>query len=210
MGWRGFGFVHHSRTVFCRAVPNPNLTIRHFFIGVGGRAGTEAGGTRRRSRRTPLAWRPSGAAPRRRRAPRRSSGCSASECSAGSRRSSSVQRPGQPPHPPHPPPHPHPPHRRRRRRRRRRRSWRMRRTRRRAGWRPRSAAPCPRRTSSGARMTLLPTTRPALSVALSVHIHHAASFLHASCIIPPHGAVCCRPVPNPNRPIRKFCIGVWH
>jgi hypothetical protein len=23
MGWRGFGFVHRSRTLFCRAVPNP-------------------------------------------------------------------------------------------------------------------------------------------------------------------------------------------
>jgi hypothetical protein len=34
MGWRGFGFVHHSRTIFCRAVPNPNLTIRNFFIAV--------------------------------------------------------------------------------------------------------------------------------------------------------------------------------
>jgi hypothetical protein len=32
MGWRGFGFVHHSRTVFCRAAPNPNLTIRDFRI----------------------------------------------------------------------------------------------------------------------------------------------------------------------------------
>jgi hypothetical protein len=32
MGWRGFGFGHHSRTIFCRAVPNPNLTIRNFFI----------------------------------------------------------------------------------------------------------------------------------------------------------------------------------
>jgi hypothetical protein len=31
MGWRGFGFFHHSRSVFCRAVPNPNLTIRDFF-----------------------------------------------------------------------------------------------------------------------------------------------------------------------------------
>jgi hypothetical protein len=30
MGWRGFGFVHHSRTVFGRAVPNPNITIRNF------------------------------------------------------------------------------------------------------------------------------------------------------------------------------------
>ena len=32
MGWRGFGFVRRSRTLFCRAVPNPNLTIRHFFV----------------------------------------------------------------------------------------------------------------------------------------------------------------------------------
>jgi hypothetical protein len=31
MGWRGFGFVHHSRALFCRAVPNPNITIRNFF-----------------------------------------------------------------------------------------------------------------------------------------------------------------------------------
>jgi hypothetical protein len=34
MGWRGFGFVHCSRTSFCRAVPNPNITIRNFFIAV--------------------------------------------------------------------------------------------------------------------------------------------------------------------------------
>jgi hypothetical protein len=34
MGWRGFGFVHHSRTLFCRAVPNPNITIRTLFIAV--------------------------------------------------------------------------------------------------------------------------------------------------------------------------------
>jgi hypothetical protein len=34
MGWRGFGCVHHSRTVFCRAVPNLNITIRNFFIAV--------------------------------------------------------------------------------------------------------------------------------------------------------------------------------
>jgi hypothetical protein len=27
---RGLGFVHHSRTIFCRAVPNPNITIRNF------------------------------------------------------------------------------------------------------------------------------------------------------------------------------------
>jgi hypothetical protein len=46
MGWRGFGFVHHSRTVFCRAVPNPNLTIRNFssLYGVGWRAQFEGGG----------------------------------------------------------------------------------------------------------------------------------------------------------------------
>ena len=25
MGWRGFGFVHRSRTISCRAVPNPNI-----------------------------------------------------------------------------------------------------------------------------------------------------------------------------------------
>jgi hypothetical protein len=34
MDWRGFGSVHHSRTTFCRAVPNPNLTIRNFFFSV--------------------------------------------------------------------------------------------------------------------------------------------------------------------------------
>jgi hypothetical protein len=36
MCWRGFGFVHHSRTVFCHQVPNPNITIRNFFIAVQG------------------------------------------------------------------------------------------------------------------------------------------------------------------------------
>jgi hypothetical protein len=34
MGWRGFGFVHRSRTLFCRAVPNLSITIRNFFIAV--------------------------------------------------------------------------------------------------------------------------------------------------------------------------------
>jgi hypothetical protein len=34
MCWKGFGFVHHSRTRFCRAVPNPNLTVRDFFFAV--------------------------------------------------------------------------------------------------------------------------------------------------------------------------------
>jgi hypothetical protein len=38
MGSRGFGFVHHSRTLFCRAVPNPNITIRDFCIAVRGAA----------------------------------------------------------------------------------------------------------------------------------------------------------------------------
>jgi hypothetical protein len=31
---RGFGFVHHSIAILYRAVPNPNLTIRNFFIAV--------------------------------------------------------------------------------------------------------------------------------------------------------------------------------
>jgi hypothetical protein len=31
---RGFGFIHHSRTIFCCAVSNPNLTIRDFCIAV--------------------------------------------------------------------------------------------------------------------------------------------------------------------------------
>jgi hypothetical protein len=34
MCWRGVGFVHHSRTIFYRAVPNPDITIRNFFIAV--------------------------------------------------------------------------------------------------------------------------------------------------------------------------------
>jgi hypothetical protein len=39
MYWRGFGFVHHSRSIFCHQVPNPNLTIRNFSIAVSGEAG---------------------------------------------------------------------------------------------------------------------------------------------------------------------------
>jgi hypothetical protein len=31
---RGFGFVHHSIAVLYHEVPNPNLTIRSFFIAV--------------------------------------------------------------------------------------------------------------------------------------------------------------------------------
>jgi hypothetical protein len=34
IGWRGFGFVHHSGTFFCRAVLNLSITIRNFFIAV--------------------------------------------------------------------------------------------------------------------------------------------------------------------------------
>jgi hypothetical protein len=33
---RGFGFVHHSIAILYHEVPNPNITIRNFFIGVGG------------------------------------------------------------------------------------------------------------------------------------------------------------------------------
>jgi hypothetical protein len=33
---RGFGFVHHSIAILYHEVPNPNLTIRNFFIAVGG------------------------------------------------------------------------------------------------------------------------------------------------------------------------------
>jgi hypothetical protein len=31
---RGFGFVHHSIAILYHQVPNPNLTIRNFFIAV--------------------------------------------------------------------------------------------------------------------------------------------------------------------------------
>jgi hypothetical protein len=33
-GLEGFWIRHHSRTKFCRAVPDPNVTIRNFFIAV--------------------------------------------------------------------------------------------------------------------------------------------------------------------------------
>jgi hypothetical protein len=33
---RGFGFVHHSIAIFYHEVPNPNITIRNFFIAVRG------------------------------------------------------------------------------------------------------------------------------------------------------------------------------
>jgi hypothetical protein len=42
---RDFGFVHHSIAILYHEVPNPNLTIRNFFIAVttcGGGAGVEA------------------------------------------------------------------------------------------------------------------------------------------------------------------------
>jgi hypothetical protein len=32
---RGFGFVHHSIAILYHEVPNPNITIRNFFIAVG-------------------------------------------------------------------------------------------------------------------------------------------------------------------------------
>jgi hypothetical protein len=31
---RGFGFVHHSIAILYHQVPNPNITIRNFFIAV--------------------------------------------------------------------------------------------------------------------------------------------------------------------------------
>jgi hypothetical protein len=34
----GFRFVHHSIAILCHEVPNPNLTIRNFFIAVPGTA----------------------------------------------------------------------------------------------------------------------------------------------------------------------------
>jgi hypothetical protein len=54
MGWRGFGFVHYSRTVFCRKVPNPNITIRDFFIAVRGRHAAAVDTRRKHGRREPL------------------------------------------------------------------------------------------------------------------------------------------------------------
>jgi hypothetical protein len=33
---RGFGFVHHTIAILYHEVPNPNLTIRNFFIAVWG------------------------------------------------------------------------------------------------------------------------------------------------------------------------------
>jgi hypothetical protein len=50
MGWRGFGFVHRSRTLFHHEVPNPSLTIRHFFIAVPHRARRGGGAARSPSR----------------------------------------------------------------------------------------------------------------------------------------------------------------
>ena len=43
----GLGFVHHSRAIFCRAVPNLNVTIRNLFIAV---RRTGHGGQRPRER----------------------------------------------------------------------------------------------------------------------------------------------------------------
>ena len=57
---RGFGFVHRSIAIFCRAVPNPNITIRNFFIAVrcvllrpGDRGACAAGRARRAQARAP-------------------------------------------------------------------------------------------------------------------------------------------------------------
>jgi hypothetical protein len=54
---RGFGFVHHSRAIFCRAAPNLSITIRNFFIAVylharhaEERRGTHGGGRRQVTR----------------------------------------------------------------------------------------------------------------------------------------------------------------
>ena len=41
---RGFGFVHHSIAIFYHVVPNPNITIRNFWIAVQGRGWRELGG----------------------------------------------------------------------------------------------------------------------------------------------------------------------
>jgi hypothetical protein len=48
---KGLGFVHHSRSLFCRAVPNPSITIRDFSITVRRRV------RRRRMRRLRVGWR---------------------------------------------------------------------------------------------------------------------------------------------------------
>jgi hypothetical protein len=52
---RGLGFVHHSIAILYHEVPNPNITIRNFFIAAGGAARRErvgdmlrAAGQRRR------------------------------------------------------------------------------------------------------------------------------------------------------------------
>ena len=58
MRWRGFGFGHHSRTIFCRAVPNPNLAIRNFFIAVGGAAAEKAAEAKAAGRQLPPSKRP--------------------------------------------------------------------------------------------------------------------------------------------------------
>jgi hypothetical protein len=41
---RGFGFAHHSIAILYHQVPNPNLTIRNFFIAVWGPAAAAAAG----------------------------------------------------------------------------------------------------------------------------------------------------------------------
>jgi hypothetical protein len=70
---RGFGFVHHSIAILYHQVPNPNITIRNFFIAVrygrvrgGGVAQAEAvaHGHERAARSRALARRAVGAAGR--------------------------------------------------------------------------------------------------------------------------------------------------
>jgi hypothetical protein len=55
------GFVHRSRTLFCRPAPNPNATIRNFFTAV--RPLTRIPPSRQRKERSGVR-RPSGALPR--------------------------------------------------------------------------------------------------------------------------------------------------
>jgi hypothetical protein len=42
---RGFGFVHHSIAILYHEVPNPNITIRNFFIAVPRRGTNQSRGS---------------------------------------------------------------------------------------------------------------------------------------------------------------------
>jgi hypothetical protein len=48
---RGFGRVHHSIAILYHQVPNPNMTIRHFCIAVGGVAVRAQAGVQTERRR---------------------------------------------------------------------------------------------------------------------------------------------------------------